>query len=55
MLVDPEGSSENLLKITEYGENITYIATRDTVSLSFLISFLLKNFCPVLLTGIRKI
>ncbi|XP_073755948.1 dynein axonemal heavy chain 14 isoform X3 [Callorhinus ursinus] len=51
ILVDPEGSSENLLKITEYGENISHIATRDTVSLSFLISLLLKNFCPVLLTG----
>ncbi|XP_032694671.1 dynein heavy chain 14, axonemal [Lontra canadensis] len=50
-LVDPEGLSENLLNITEYGENITPVATRDTVSLSFLISFLLKNFCPVLLTG----
>ncbi|XP_048968435.1 dynein axonemal heavy chain 14 isoform X2 [Canis lupus dingo] len=51
ILADPEGSSENLLKIREYGENISHIATRDTVSLSFLISFLLKNFCPVLLTG----
>ncbi|XP_006742450.1 dynein heavy chain 14, axonemal-like, partial [Leptonychotes weddellii] len=51
VLVDPEGSSENLLKIPEFGESISHIATRDTVSLSFLISLLLKNFCPVLLTG----
>ncbi|XP_064451600.1 dynein axonemal heavy chain 14 [Mirounga angustirostris] len=51
VLVDPEGSSENLLKIPEFGDSISHIATRDTVSLSFLISLLLKNFCPVLLTG----
>uniref|UniRef100_A0A8C8YBW1 Dynein axonemal heavy chain 14 n=1 Tax=Panthera leo TaxID=9689 RepID=A0A8C8YBW1_PANLE len=51
MLADPQASSENLLKITEYGENINHIATSDTVSFSFLISLLLKNFCPVLLTG----
>ncbi|CAK7310997.1 Dynein axonemal heavy chain 6 [Vulpes lagopus] len=30
ILADPEGSSENLLKIREYGENISHIATRDT-------------------------
>uniref|UniRef100_A0A8D1QXT1 Dynein axonemal heavy chain 14 n=1 Tax=Sus scrofa TaxID=9823 RepID=A0A8D1QXT1_PIG len=48
---DPPGSSVHLLKITEYGENINYIATRDTTCLSFLISLLLKNSCPVLLTG----
>uniref|UniRef100_A0A8C9K0H7 Dynein axonemal heavy chain 14 n=1 Tax=Panthera tigris altaica TaxID=74533 RepID=A0A8C9K0H7_PANTA len=51
MLADPQASSENLLKITEYGENINHIATSDTVSFSFLISLLLKNFCPVLLTA----
>uniref|UniRef100_A0A8D0P0E0 Dynein axonemal heavy chain 14 n=1 Tax=Sus scrofa TaxID=9823 RepID=A0A8D0P0E0_PIG len=48
---DPPGSSVHLLKITEYGENINYITTRDTTCLSFLISLLLKNSCPVLLTG----
>ncbi|XP_057583181.1 dynein axonemal heavy chain 14 [Hippopotamus amphibius kiboko] len=51
ILADPQGSSENLLKITECRENINYIATRDTTCLSFLISLLLKNSCPVLLTG----
>ncbi|XP_068841823.1 dynein axonemal heavy chain 14-like [Capricornis sumatraensis] len=51
ILTDPQGSSENLLKITECGESINYIATRDTTCLSFLVSLLLKNSCPVLLTG----
>nr|KAF6395182.1 dynein axonemal heavy chain 14 [Rousettus aegyptiacus] len=51
ILTDPQASGENILKITECGENINHIATRDTVSLSFLISLLLKNSCPVLLTG----
>nr|XP_023488506.1 dynein heavy chain 14, axonemal isoform X2 [Equus caballus] len=51
ILADPQGSGENLLKITEYGENINPTATRDTMSLSFLISLLLKSSCPVLLTG----
>ncbi|XP_043340601.1 dynein axonemal heavy chain 14 [Cervus canadensis] len=51
ILTDPQGSSENLLKMTECGESINYIATRDTTCLSFLVSLLLKNSCPVLLTG----
>nr|XP_031294136.1 dynein heavy chain 14, axonemal [Camelus dromedarius] len=51
ILADTQGSSEDVLKITECGENINYIATRDTMCLSFLISLLLKNSCPVLLTG----
>ncbi|XP_059731658.1 dynein axonemal heavy chain 14 isoform X2 [Bos taurus] len=51
ILADPQGSSENLLKITECGESVNYIATRDTTCLSFLVSLLLKNSCPVLLTG----
>ncbi|XP_036133658.1 dynein heavy chain 14, axonemal [Molossus molossus] len=51
ILSDPAGSSASLLKITEYGESINFTATRDTTCLSFLISLLLKNFCPVLLTG----
>ncbi|XP_011359187.1 dynein heavy chain 14, axonemal [Pteropus vampyrus] len=51
ILADPQGSGENILKITECGENINHIATRDTVCFSFLISLLLKNSCPVLLTG----
>lgn len=55
ILTDPQGSSENLLKITECGESINYIATRDTTCVSFLISLLLKNSCPVLLTGIKNI
>ncbi|XP_066216240.1 dynein axonemal heavy chain 14 [Saccopteryx leptura] len=51
LLAEPQGSSENILKITEYGESIKYTATRDTTCLSFLISLLLKNSFPVLLTG----
>ncbi|XP_076986007.1 dynein axonemal heavy chain 14, partial [Tamandua tetradactyla] len=51
LLSDPQGSSDNLLKITECGEYINHTATRDTTCLSFLISLLLKNSCPVLLTG----
>lgn len=53
MLAEPQGSGENLLKVTEHGENIHHTATRDTTCLSFLISLLLKNSCPVLLTGIK--
>ncbi|XP_058131265.1 dynein axonemal heavy chain 14 [Dasypus novemcinctus] len=48
---DSKGSIENLMKITECGENINHTATRDTTCLSFLISLLLKNSYPVLLTG----
>uniref|UniRef100_A0A2R9AUA6 Dynein axonemal heavy chain 14 n=1 Tax=Pan paniscus TaxID=9597 RepID=A0A2R9AUA6_PANPA len=44
-------SGGNFLKITECGECINYTATRDTTCLSFLMSLLLKNSCPVLLTG----
>ncbi|XP_053515524.1 dynein axonemal heavy chain 14 [Artibeus jamaicensis] len=51
MLAGPQDSSENLYKVTEYGETINFIATRDTRCLSFLMSLLLKNSCPVLLTG----
>ncbi|XP_042636359.1 dynein axonemal heavy chain 14 [Orycteropus afer afer] len=51
LLADLQGSSENLLKITESGEYINHTATRDTACLSFLTSFLLKNSYPVLLTG----
>ncbi|XP_004439654.1 PREDICTED: dynein heavy chain 14, axonemal [Ceratotherium simum simum] len=51
ILADPQGSDENLLKIPEYGENVNHTATRDTTCLSFLMSLLLKNSCPVLLTG----
>ncbi|KAM9212758.1 dynein axonemal heavy chain 14 [Dugong dugon] len=51
LLTDFQGSNENLLKITECGEYINHTATRDTTCLSFLISLLLKNSCPVLLTG----
>ncbi|XP_016076637.1 PREDICTED: dynein heavy chain 14, axonemal [Miniopterus natalensis] len=51
ILADHQGSRDNLLKIREYGESVNHMATRDTICLSFLISLLLKNFCPVLLTG----
>ncbi|XP_054550811.1 dynein axonemal heavy chain 14 isoform X4 [Talpa occidentalis] len=51
ILADPQGYSENLLKIAGYGENMNFTATRETTCLSFLISLLLKNSCPVLLTG----
>ncbi|XP_036925260.1 dynein heavy chain 14, axonemal [Sturnira hondurensis] len=51
MLAGPQESGENLYKVTECGESINFIATRDTRCLSFLISLLLKNSCPVLLTG----
>ncbi|XP_030743682.1 dynein axonemal heavy chain 14 [Echinops telfairi] len=51
LLTDPQGSNENLLKITECGEYINHTATRDTMCLSFLSSLLLKNSYPVLLTG----
>ncbi|XP_049633509.1 dynein axonemal heavy chain 14 [Suncus etruscus] len=46
-----EDSNDNLLKIIDYGDNMYYIATRDTRSISFLITLLLKNSYPVLLTG----
>uniref|UniRef100_A0A8C5W1I2 Dynein axonemal heavy chain 14 n=1 Tax=Microcebus murinus TaxID=30608 RepID=A0A8C5W1I2_MICMU len=45
------GSGENLLKITEYREGVNYTSTRDTTCLCFLMSLLLKNSCPVLVTG----
>ncbi|XP_003791058.1 dynein heavy chain 14, axonemal [Otolemur garnettii] len=51
VLVDHQGSGENLLKIPESKEGINYTATRTTVCLSFLMSLLLKNSYPVLLTG----
>ncbi|XP_013362490.1 PREDICTED: dynein heavy chain 14, axonemal isoform X4 [Chinchilla lanigera] len=51
LLADLQGSGENILRLTEYGEYIHYTATRDTVCLTFLTSLLLKNSCPVLLTG----
>nr|KAF6302477.1 dynein axonemal heavy chain 14 [Pipistrellus kuhlii] len=50
-LVDPQGHGESILKITEFGESVNHTATRDTSCLTFLASLLLKNFCPVLLTG----
>ncbi|XP_070257562.1 dynein axonemal heavy chain 14 [Myotis yumanensis] len=51
ILADPQGPGESILKITEYGETVNHTATRDTTCLSFLITLLLKSFCPVLLTG----
>ncbi|XP_074241361.1 dynein axonemal heavy chain 14 isoform X3 [Saimiri boliviensis] len=51
LLTDLQRSGENFFKITECGECINYTATRDTTCLSFLMSLLLKNSCPVLLTG----
>ncbi|KAM5238846.1 dynein axonemal heavy chain 14 [Ctenodactylus gundi] len=51
LLTDLQGSDENIVKITECGEYVNYTATRDTVCLSFLMSLLLKNSFPVLLTG----
>ncbi|KAM6166251.1 LOW QUALITY PROTEIN: dynein axonemal heavy chain 14 [Erethizon dorsatum] len=51
LLADLQGSGENIWRLTECGEYIHYTATRDTVCLSFLTSLLLKNSCPVLLTG----
>ncbi|KAM5302059.1 dynein axonemal heavy chain 14 [Glossophaga mutica] len=51
LLAGPQESGENLRKVIECGENINFVATRDTRCLSFLISLLLKNSCPVLLTG----
>uniref|UniRef100_A0A2K6F430 Dynein axonemal heavy chain 14 n=1 Tax=Propithecus coquereli TaxID=379532 RepID=A0A2K6F430_PROCO len=51
LLTDRQGSGENLLKITENRDGVNYTATRDTTCLSFLLSLLLKNSCPVLLTG----
>ncbi|XP_062938980.1 dynein axonemal heavy chain 14 [Cynocephalus volans] len=51
LLTDLQGSTENLLRMAECGEGVTFTATRDTTCLSFLMSLLLKNSCPVLLTG----
>ncbi|XP_063093605.1 dynein axonemal heavy chain 14 [Cavia porcellus] len=51
LLADFQRSAENILRLSECGEHIHYTATRDTVCLSFLASLLLKNSCPVLLTG----
>ncbi|PNJ39368.1 DNAH14 isoform 1 [Pongo abelii] len=51
LLTNLQRSGKNFLKITECGECINYTATRDTTCLSFLMSLLLKNSCPVLLTG----
>ncbi|XP_035872076.1 dynein heavy chain 14, axonemal [Phyllostomus discolor] len=51
ILAGPQESGENLYKVTECGETINFIATRDTRCLCFLMSLLLKNSCPVLLTG----
>ncbi|XP_076770738.1 dynein axonemal heavy chain 14 [Arvicanthis niloticus] len=51
LLTDFQGSSENVLRITEYGEYVNYTATRDTVCLSFLMSLFLRNSYPVLLIG----
>ncbi|XP_077659064.1 dynein axonemal heavy chain 14 [Urocitellus parryii] len=51
LLTDIQESGDNILKMIECGEYINYVATRDTTCLSFLMSLLLKNSCPVLLTG----
>nr|XP_051677372.1 dynein axonemal heavy chain 14 isoform X4 [Oryctolagus cuniculus] len=51
LLTDLHGSSEDFLKMAEEGDSIRYTATRDTTCLSFLMSLLLKNSYPVLLTG----
>ncbi|XP_058525212.1 dynein axonemal heavy chain 14 isoform X2 [Ochotona princeps] len=51
LLTDLQQSSDNFLKKMENGESIRYTATRDTTCLSFLMSMLLKNSYPVLLTG----
>ncbi|KAH0513658.1 Dynein heavy chain 14, axonemal [Microtus ochrogaster] len=51
LLTDFQGSSDSVLRMKECGEHVNYIATRDTICLSFLVSLLLKNSCPVLLTG----
>uniref|UniRef100_A0A8I6AN36 Dynein axonemal heavy chain 14 n=1 Tax=Rattus norvegicus TaxID=10116 RepID=A0A8I6AN36_RAT len=51
VLTDFQRSGENVLRMKEYGEYVNYTATRDTVCLSFLMSLLLRNSCPVLLTG----
>nr|XP_045000110.1 dynein axonemal heavy chain 14 [Jaculus jaculus] len=50
-LTDLQRAGNNIMKMMEYGEYINFTATRDTTCLSFLISLLLKNSCPVLLTG----
>nr|XP_048295519.1 dynein axonemal heavy chain 14 [Myodes glareolus] len=51
LLTDFKGSSDSVLRMKECGEYVNYTATRDTVCLSFLMSLLLKNSYPVLLTG----
>ncbi|XP_051041734.1 dynein axonemal heavy chain 14 [Phodopus roborovskii] len=51
LLTDFQGSSDNVLRMKECGEYVNYTATRDTICLSFLMSLLLKNSYPVLLTG----
>eukprot|EP00072_Mus_musculus_P067792 XP_017169555.1 PREDICTED: dynein heavy chain 14, axonemal [Mus musculus] len=51
LLTDFQGSSENVLRMNEYGECVNYMATRDTICLSFLMSLFLRNSYPVLLTG----
>lgn len=50
-MTDFQGSSESMLRMKECGEYVNYTATRDTLCLSFLMSLLLKNSYPVLLTG----
>nr|XP_042114676.1 dynein axonemal heavy chain 14 isoform X2 [Peromyscus maniculatus bairdii] len=51
LMTDFQGSSESMLRMKECGEYVNYTATRDTLCLSFLMSLLLKNSYPVLLTG----
>jgi hypothetical protein len=53
LLTDFQGSSENVLRMNEYGECVNYMATRDTICLSFLMSLFLRNSYPVLLTGMK--
>ncbi|ERE72969.1 dynein heavy chain 14, axonemal-like protein [Cricetulus griseus] len=51
LLADFLGSSDNVMKMKECGECVNYTATRDTICFSFVMSLLLKNSYPVLLTG----
>ncbi|KAL1769801.1 dynein heavy chain 14, axonemal, partial [Sigmodon hispidus] len=51
LLADFQGSSDSVLRAKECGEYVNYTATRDTLCLSFLMSLLLKNSYPILLTG----
>ncbi|XP_060221083.1 dynein axonemal heavy chain 14 [Meriones unguiculatus] len=51
LVADFQASTENVMKLKECGEYVNYTATRDTICLSFLMSLLLKNSYPVLLTG----